>query len=231
MDLHLVRRAVRRRLAAAVLGAVALAAAGSCSGQEAVERWEEGAAHWDEGGVHGDWRVIFDGGGFTGRRPDGTLLIAPPAPESEDVTHAGLIVSTGTTGEPDLRMRLRTLDQTRPDPNVWEVAWAVWHYTGPQNFYYLLLKPNGWELGKADPAFRGAQRFLATGPGPFPIGRWYEVRVRQSGARMTAWVDGRKLVDYTDGRDPYLQGAVGLYAEDAVAEFTSVSLGGHPLRG
>ncbi|MBG0833293.1 DUF1080 domain-containing protein [Planomonospora sp. ID67723] len=224
MDLH----RVRKTLALAVLAAVILTAGGSCgsegSGNGDGERWAEGS-------VHGDWRVVFDGGGFTGRAPGGTIRIDTPPPSAAGETHAGLIVSTATTGAPDLRLRLRTLRQTRAAPNVWEVAWAVWHYTGPQNFYYLLLKPNGWELGKADPAFRGAQRFLATGPGPFPTGRWYEVRVRQIGARMTAWVDGRQVVDYTDGQDPYVRGAVGLYAEDAVADFTAVSLDGRPLGG
>ncbi|MBB5967284.1 family 16 glycoside hydrolase [Planomonospora venezuelensis] len=221
MDLQRIRRVP----ALALLICTALAVlAGSCDGGGA------GGERWAEGSVHGDWRVIFDGGGFTGRAPGGQIRIDTPAPASAAETHAGLIVSIGSTGEPDLRLRLRTLRQTRAVPNVWEVAWVVWHYTGPQNFYYLLLKPNGWELGKADPAFRGAQRFLATGPGPFPVGRWYEVRVRQSGPRMTAWVDGRRTVDYTDTEQPYRRGAVGLYAEDAVADFTAVTLGGHALR-
>jgi hypothetical protein len=48
---------------------------------------------------------------------------------------------------------------------------------------------------------------------------------------MTAWVGGRQVVDYTDEQDPYRRGSVGLYAEDAEAEFTAVTLQGRPLRG
>jgi hypothetical protein len=32
--------------------------------------------------------------------------------------------------------------------NPWDAAWLVWRYTDDQHFYYLVLKPDGFELGK-----------------------------------------------------------------------------------
>lgn len=92
----------------------------------------------------------------------------------------------------------------------------VWHYTDNTHFYYLALKPNGWELGKEDPAYPGAQRFLATGVEPtFPIGRESTVTITQVGPTMTAAVAGQVLVTFTDRQRPYTSGSVGIYTEDA----------------
>jgi hypothetical protein len=121
---------------------------------------------------------------------------------------------------------MRTVRQLRTGsaPNPWEAAWALWHYTDNEHFYYVILKPNGWELGKEDPAYPGAQRFLATGESPFPIGPTYTVRVRQIGNVTTVWADGRQLVSFTDNERPYRSGAIGLYNEDAEVEFDGVSV-------
>jgi 3-keto-disaccharide hydrolase len=186
---------------------------------------------WREGSTHGAWRVVYDGGGYTGpSAADETVIrIRPQPPADKTKTHAGLIVSRAEAADSDVRMRVRTTARTRNPPNVWEVAWAVWRYADPQHFYYLLLKPNGWELGKADPAYTGAQRFLATGDTAFPVGAWYDVRVLHSGDRIQAWVGGKALVDHTDTERPYARGNVGLYAEDAEAEFAGVTLNGTAL--
>jgi hypothetical protein len=124
-----------------------------------------------------------------------------------------------------ISVRVRTIRQLRrPEPNPWEVGWLLWHYGDDHHFYYLLLKPNGWELGKEDPAYPGNQRYLATGSRPdFPLGRWHLVAVRQHGAVIDVSVDGRSLVRVADTQDPYLSGRIGLYAEDASATFQLIS--------
>jgi hypothetical protein len=107
------------------------------------------------------------------------------------------------------RHQLRT-----PVPNPWEVAWVLWHYTDDTHFYYLALKPNGWELGKEDPAYPGAQRYLATGSDrKFPIGSWYSTTIVQRGAVIT----------FTDGQRPYRSGHAGLYNEDADVRFDRIT--------
>lgn len=77
--------------------------------------------------------------------------------------------------------QLRSPDNTPPtpqnpdsEPNPWEVGWLLWCFspdpTHPYDpsptdnsnfrFYALCLKPNGWEVSKQDPSYKGGQRFL-----------------------------------------------------------------------
>ena len=101
----------------------------------------------------------------------------------------------------------------------------LWHYTDDSHFYYFIPKPTGWELGKEDPAYPGAQRFLATGTDTrYPINRWYTVRVRQVANTMTVWVNGAQVVSFTDTERPYLLGAAGLYNEDSQVRFDSLTV-------
>jgi hypothetical protein len=89
--------------------------------------------------------------------------------------------------------QLRSPDNTPPTPsnpdskpNPWEVGWLLWCFspdpTHPYDpsptsnsnfrFYALCLKPNGWEVSKQDPSYKGGQRFLksndAKDPRKFP---------------------------------------------------------------
>lgn len=89
--------------------------------------------------------------------------------------------------------QLRNRDNTPPtpqnpdsEPNPWEVGWLLWCFspdpTHPYDpsptsnsnfrFYALCLKPNGWEVSKQDPSYKGGQRFLKsnadTDPRRFP---------------------------------------------------------------
>lgn len=151
---------------------------------------------------------------------DSSLTLSPMAAEDPGTTHAGLVVSTAVYTDVRYEARMRTLKQLRsPKPNPWEVPWLVWAYTDPEHFYYITLKPNGWELGKRDPAYPGGQRFLATGRTRYPVGPWYDVRVEQRGAALSVAVDGTPVVTFTDAERPYDQGRVGAYSEDATVEF------------
>jgi hypothetical protein len=138
-------------------------------------------------------------------------------------------VSVPTFGDTDLTMTLRTRSQLRHGcpPNPWEVGWAVWHFTDNRNFCYLILKPNGWELGKADPAYPGAQRFLATGSDPtFPIGAWHTAHITQVGGSITVEADGQLLTTVVDEERPYLHGSIALYCEDSAVDFGALTASG-----
>ena len=181
---------------------------------------------WMEGGSYGPWSVRYHGYGSVGIEVDGTntLYQQPQASTAAGETHAGLVLSTSFSGDLDLTLRAKTVRQLRtPIPNPWETAWVLWHYTDDYHFYYFALKTNGWELGKEDPAYPGAQRYLATGGFPsFSIGAWYAVRVHQVASTITVWVDGQEIVSFTDHERPYLSGAIGLYNEDAHVRFDDV---------
>jgi hypothetical protein len=191
------------------------------------------AGTWPEGSTHGPWRVAYNGYGTVGverdpKEPGSTnrLFQRPQTSTLPQETHASLTLSNNLYGDLDLTVRAKTVQQLRtPVANPWETAWALWRYTDDLHFYYVALKTNGWELGKEDPAYPGAQRYLATGSSPtFSVGTWYSVRVSQIGATITVSIDGREIVSFTDSERPYTSGSIGLYCEDAYVRFDDASL-------
>jgi hypothetical protein len=173
---------------------------------------------------------VFDGLGCVAGISVGgnTMLMERPAEAaSPDETHAALVVGPAASGDVTVQASVITTQQLRTGsaPNPWEVAWLLWHYTDNTHFYYFIPKPNGWELGKADPAYPGAQRFLATGTWPvFPVGTWHRVSISQLGQSIDVSVNGVLLTRYTDRERTYTSGRVGLYTEDAESYFDNVSL-------
>ena len=183
-------------------------------------------APWLDGSRHGAWRADFDGYGRTEVRKLGYRVLSqrPKASTEPGETHASLVTTRARYGDIDLSLQLRTVRQLRTGSaaNPWEVAWVLWAYGDNLHFYYLVLKPDGWELGKEDPAYPGAQRFLATGGGSFPVGRWHTVRVQQVGSTISVWANGTLLTRFQDTERPYLSGRIGLYNEDAEVRFRQV---------
>lgn len=206
------------------------------------------AAVWHIGETVGPWRVQYDGFGTIGPTGDGRLRLAPRAADDPERTHAAMVTSVPSfTGDVDLTVRAMTASQLRTGtpPNPWEVAWVAWHHQHDHRFYYAILRPNGWELGKVDntkldpdgpeclwPAYenckyRGAQRFLATGATPtFGLGEWHDFRITQSGNAIVLWGNGQELTRYVDLENPYMDGQIGLYTEDAEVHFDAVSVRG-----
>lgn len=118
-----------------------------------------------------------------------------PVPSSDpDLTkHNRLQVVYSFSANIVTTAQLRNKDNTPPtpqnptsEPNPWEVGWLLWCFspdpTHPYDpsptsnsnfrFYALCLKPNGWEVSKQDPSYKGGQRFLKsntdTDPRKFP---------------------------------------------------------------
>jgi hypothetical protein len=184
---------------------------------------------WSDGSVHGDLKSQFNGYGSVGvvRSRGKVLSLEPKVATKPSVTHAALVTSTEKYKDIQLTVRQKTVKQLRDgsQPNTWETAWTVWHYTDNTHFYYLILKPNGWELGKADPKYPGAQRFLATGTSAkFPVGSWNTVEIRQEGNAIDVTVDGQHLTHFVDNERPYTGGSVGMYCEDARVFFDDLSV-------
>lgn len=182
---------------------------------------------WTDGSAHGNWVDVFNGYGSAGIEADGdqVLTLAPKVATQPGETHSALAVTAAQFSDIDVTLQMRTVAQLRTGsaPNPWETAWALWSYTDNTHFYYLVLKPNGLEIGKEDPAYSGNQRFLVTqGNVQYPVGRWYTVRVKQVASTFTVWVDGGQVAQFTDTERPYTGGAIGLYTEDAYAHFNNV---------
>ena len=157
------------------------------------------------------------------------MWVAPAASTSSSETHAALVTSNTTfTNDVSFKGTTRTIKQLRKNnpANAWEVSWLVWNFKDNTHFYYVVLKPNGWELGKEDPAYPGAQRFLANGSNiKFPVGSWntFEILHNQATATMTVKVNGTILTTFTDNERPYTSGKVGFYAEDSEVELDGVA--------
>src|SRR4051794_14672991 len=171
---------------------------------------------WLDDGTVGGWTSVYNGYGLNNIELDGTKVLSesPKVSTSSGQTHASLVVTSNPFGDFDATVRTKTVKQLRigSSPKPWEVGWVLWHHTDDTHFYSFVPKPNGWELGKEDPAYPGAQRYLATGSSPtFPVGQWYTVRILQVGTTMTVWVNGVKIVSFTDAERPYATGHLGLY--------------------
>lgn len=184
---------------------------------------------WLDDSVVGGWTSVYNGYGVNDIELDGSQVLseAPKVSTKASETHASLVVTSSTIGDFDATVRMKTVQQLRVNsaPNPWEVGWVLWHHTDDTHFYYFVPKPNGWELGKEDPAYPGAQRYLVTASTPtFPVGPWYTVRIRQVGSTITVWVNGAQLTSFTDAQRPYTSGHFGLYNEDSHVRFDDVTV-------
>ena len=154
----------------------------------------------------------------------GTYTLQSQAPTSPSETHSALLTSTATWADQTFTYTATTQAQLRTGspPNPWEVAWSMFRFRDLTHYYWFIVKPNGWELGKKQGS--DTQIFLATGSSPSrPVGATYQVRIQAQGPRIRVSVDGSPVVDYTDP-SPLLSGSVGLYEEDARVTFSNVSV-------
>lgn len=187
-----------------------------------------GPATWTDGQTRNTWTDQWNGYGSTRTTLDPTVnayvaALAPKVATSPSQTHSALLTTRRIYTSPTFSVPVRTVEQLRQGsaPNPWEVGWVLWDFNASHDsFYALVLKPNGWELDKE---IDGHESFLATGSSRvFPIGRWYDVTVSQTGSHISVSVDGAHLVSVTDST--LRSGAIGLYCEDSVAHFGNVTL-------
>ena len=178
------------------------------------------------------WASVFNGYGCNKieKSKVGTTWLheSPQASTSSGETHAALVTGPTFSGPLTFTTVLETVKQLRTGsiPNSWEVGWVLWNYSDNQHFYYFIAKPNGWELGKEDPSYPGSQRFLATGSSPaFAVGKWYTIKVVQNSTNtISVSVNGIPLTTFTDTENPYMNGKIGLYSEDAHVHFKTASV-------
>lgn len=188
------------------------------------------AACLDDGDQFGVWTVHFAGHGCVKVEQAGhrrALTLRPTEAASADVTHAAFVLGPALAGEYLFKVDVRTTEQLRrnSDPNPWEVGWVVWDYLDDEHFYYFIPKPNGWELGKRDPAYPGGQRFLATGDWPlYDKRRWHTIAVHTAPGISAVRVGNVELVRFVDEERPYTRGRIGFYTEDAEVQFAKTSL-------
>jgi len=166
---------------------------------------------------------------------DRLLQMQPMVSTRRDETHSCLAVTTSAFGAAgsayQFSGRMRTVRQLRAvEPNAWEVAWLVWNYVDNDHLYYFILKPNGWEVGKRDPRYvvpgvNDGQKIMATGESiKGVIGRWYTFDIRIAGVHAEIYIDGVFVCRFHDtDAQPLLAGRAGLYCEDALCQWNSIT--------
>jgi hypothetical protein len=206
-----------RRPVLAVLLAAAALAAGSAGATTKPVRLSRQTLSANVSSQWNTWwgAASFDAAGVA-------LASQPPVAAAE--THSALITTKRTWRDSTIAFSTTTLEQLRRNtaPNPWEVGWVMFRFKDLHDYYWFMLKTNGFELGKKQGS--DTQRFLVTGGLPaIAVGEEREVRVKTQGARIQVFVDGAKLVDYVDPH-PLGAGSVGLYEEDSHVRFTSFSV-------
>ena len=166
----------------------------------------------------GQWQTWW---GATAFGPSAVTL-SSTVPTSPGETHSSLITTRRTWRDATISFTTTTLAQLRTGsaPNSWEVGWVMFRFRDLANYYYFIVKTNGFELGKKQGS--DAQVFLATGNLPqLAANRPRDVQVRIQGARIRVTVDGVPTVDFTDPHPLLAPGSVGLYEEDSQVRFDS----------
>lgn len=184
-----------------------------------------------DGASFGPWYVAFASYGCVKTATDAVgsyLEEQPKASTTAGETYSSMVLGPNFSGPITYALTMKTVSQTRvgSTPNPWETAWIAWNYTDDAHFYYLVLKTNGWELGKEDPAYPGAQRYLATGSSPtYPIGTWRDVRIEQDASNtIRVFVNGGLLTTFVDKERPYTSGRIAFYNEDARVQLRKVAV-------
>ena len=153
-------------------------------------------------------------------------LSTPPASPTQ--TASSLVLSRLTWSDLSLSFDTTTIkgQLRQPAPNPWEVAWVFFRYSDLAHYYWLALKPSGWELGKKDggpPDGSAPQIFLETGSQPvFPIGHRYHVQISMVAGTISVTLNGVPLLTYVDP-SPLPSGAIGLYEEDSRVTFDNLA--------
>lgn len=168
-----------------------------------------------------DWDLAYAGFGSVDFFPPSEVVLSSRRTNSPQLTHGALVLSKrefpGGGYEVDVEYTLNAQHRS-PAPNPWETFWLFTNYQPWESgkaTNYVLVKPNGFEAGKAW-GFEN-QSFAATSEYPtLKPGQRARLRVRILpygdmhvffNERFIAVVPGDQLYAHT--------GKLGLYAEDA----------------
>jgi hypothetical protein len=183
---------------------------------------------------NGEWKNVYSGHGSTGAKIDDSktvFYLSPKSATSASQTHAALVKSTDTFCNFAMKFDMNTVKQLRQNspPNTWETGWIFWRYTDTFHYYWLLIKPNGIELGKKDcdtctnPV--DGQKFLVTKSTPkLTLNTWDKINVAMTGNHIKVFVNNNLVIDYRDTTmSPKLKsGSVAMYSEDAYVLYNNM---------
>ena len=173
------------------------------------------------------WEEVYNGYG-SNTYQSGAWRLRPMSASQPHETHASLVL-----GKPEMSGNYRLFVQMTPvaqlrtgsTPNPWETGWITFGYNPDGTFKYLILKPNGLELGE----FLGGynQNFLYTSSDfLFPIGQQYNVAIYVKDGWIVTYVNGVRVMRYRMNERDLLNtaGRFGWYAEDAEVIYANANV-------
>jgi Domain of Unknown Function (DUF1080) len=83
----------------------------------------------------------------------------------------------------------------------------------------VLDRAAGTGLNTASPGFLASDKVPV-----YYFNTWYDIRIVQVGNTIAVSANGLPLTRFTDRQAPYTEGSVGLYAEDAYAQFGDIRI-------
>ncbi len=127
-------------------------------------------------------------------------------------------------GDPDWRDYEYTLEARKLSGN--EGFLILFRVRSEKDFYWCNL--GGWNntLHSLERGKSGEGRWHRVGPsvrGSIKRGRWYRIKIRCEGSHISVWLDGKKLIDFTDP-EGHLQGCVGIGTWATKAAFRNVKV-------
>ena len=151
-------------------------------------------------------------------------------------SYSCLVLSQNGFNDFDLTLDMRTRSQIRTafPARKWEAGQIFWRYSDAYHHYYFVMKQDGGcEFGKKDnPNSTDTVQIIYDGPPPSSGGNlWQIVRVRAEGKRHSVYLDGTLIIDTYDSGNSgataaMAAGKVGMYAQDAFAEWRNLQLVG-----
>ena len=185
---------------------------------------------------NGEWKNVYSGYGSTGvKNVDwrSVFYLSPMASTSPSETHAALVKSTDKFCNFSMKVDMNTVQPLRKNSpaNTWEVGWLFFRYSDTFHYYWLLVKPNGIELGKkdcdtcTDPV--DGQKFLVTKSTPtLKFDTWNKVKVDMIGNHIKVYWNGNLVIDYVDKTmSPKLaSGNIAMYSEDAYVLYNNMDV-------
>lgn len=183
---------------------------------------------------NGEWKNVYSGYGSTGvKNVDwrSVFYLSPMVSTSPSETHAALVKSTDKFCNFSMKVDMNTVKPLRKNSpaNMWEVGWLFFRYSDTFHYYWLLVKPNGIELGKKDcdncSNSVDGQKFLVTKSTPaLKYNTWNKVKVDMIGNNIKVFWNGNLVIDYTDKTmSPKLtSGNIAMYSEDAYVLYNNM---------
>ncbi len=185
---------------------------------------------------NGKWKNVYSGYGATYVEAGGnkySFYLKPKAVTSASQTLAALVKAPFTFCNYVVEFDMNTINQLRQGspPKTWEAGWFIFRYTDTFHYYWVLIRSDGFELGKkdcntcSDPV--DGQKYLVTKSSPtLKLNTWQHWKISAIGNHFKVWVDNKLIVDFVDkGMSSQLAGGnIAMYSEDAHVKYDNFKL-------